>query len=304
MPEGAVLSRDETLLYLDERNTHNIVVLRVARTSSGITLAPEGAPIERLASDPMPMNMRLGQRLFYDANSAELHITRNNWVACASCHVEGRSDAVVWLFEQGPRDTPSNAGGMLETGFMFRTADRNSVRDYWHTINIEQGGMFDPTNPDDSMWLDALTAYVNYAIPLPVPPHTDAQMVARGNTLFHDPTIGCSGCHSGPAFTDSGSGNSMLDLGGVVVLHEVGTCVTAPGMFDDVAHTDVQNHPRQACQFDTPSLRGISDSAPYFHSGTANTLREVLDQTRGTMGNTVGLPDSDLNALVEYMRSL
>ena len=50
--------------------------------------------------------LRLGQHLFYSANSDEFPITQNHWVACASCHIEGRSDAVTWRFEQGPRDTP------------------------------------------------------------------------------------------------------------------------------------------------------------------------------------------------------
>ena len=65
-------------------------------------VAVDGLPIPRLdSSDPMPADMRLGQRLFYSANSAEFPMTQNFWVACASCHLEGRSDAVTWLFAQG-----------------------------------------------------------------------------------------------------------------------------------------------------------------------------------------------------------
>ena len=29
---------------------------------------------------------------------------------------------MTWKFAQGPRDTPTNAGGVLDTGFLFRTA--------------------------------------------------------------------------------------------------------------------------------------------------------------------------------------
>ena len=56
--------------------------------------------------------------------------------------------------------------------------------------------------------------------------------------------------------------------------------------------------------FDTPSLTGIADSAPYLHDGSAATLHDVLVQTRGHMGNTSSLSDDDLDALVEYLRSL
>ncbi len=90
----------------------------------------------------MPAQLRLGQKLFYSANSDDVPLTQNHWVACATCHLEGRSDAVTWHFAQGPRDTPSNAGGLLDTGFLFRTADRTQVQDYWKTINVEQGGHF------------------------------------------------------------------------------------------------------------------------------------------------------------------
>ena len=299
MPEGIALSPDESVAYIDERNTGDVAIVSLDRTGDHPVLAVEGT-VARLQVDPMPPDLRVGQHLFYSANSDEYPITKNHWVACASCHIEGRSDAVTWLFEQGPRDTPTNAGGMLGTGFLFRTADRNTVKDYWHTINIEQGGTF---NPDDqSDLLDAITTYVNHGIPLPVPPTTDAAKVARGKQLFESTEVGCSGCHSGVRFTDSGAGNPTLDLGGTITLHDVGTCVTAP--FADVAHEDVAGHARAACMFDTPSLSGVASSPPYLHDGSAKTIHDVLEMTRGKMGDITGLSADDLDALVEYVRSL
>ena len=151
-------------------------------------------------------------------------MTQDHWVACATCHLEGRSDAVTWLFAQGPRDTPTNAGGMLDTGFLFRTADRNQVQDYWKTIDVEQGGHFSITEPSQKPLLDAIAAYVNYALPAPIPPSTDeghtiqgaalATARAQGEAVFNQ--LGCAGCHSGPAKTDSGSGNATLDLAGPI----------------------------------------------------------------------------------------
>jgi cytochrome c peroxidase len=301
MPEGIALSPDEQFAYIDERNTNDVAVVRIDRTGDGIALSVDGAPIARLTTDPMPVAVRLGQHLFYSANSDELPITRNHWVACASCHLEGRSDAVTWKFAQGPRDTPSNAGGMINTGFLFRTADRNRVQDYWHTVNVEQGGSFDPAI--HASLLDALTTYVNYGIPLAIPPTTDATRVAAGRTIFNRPDVGCAHCHNGPRFTDSGAGNPTLDLAGSIRLHDVGTCVSI-GAFPDVAHTDVIGDPRAACMFDTPSLSGVASSPPYLHDGRAATLRDVLELTRGKMGDISSLSDADLAALVEYLRSL
>src|SRR5262249_14364481 len=186
-----------------------------------------------LDDDPMSPTLRLGQHLYCAANGDEYHVTKNHWIACATCHMEGRSDAVTWLFEQGPRDTPTTAGGVLETGFLFRTADRRALSDYWHTINIEQGGMFDPTA--DAILLDAIAAFANLGLPLPIPPTTDPALVAKGKQVFAK--FDCASCHSGPRFTDSGTGNPNLDLAGTIKLHDVGTCVTTG--FPDVAHMDV-----------------------------------------------------------------
>jgi cytochrome c peroxidase len=268
--------------------------------------------------------LRLGQKLYFSANSDDVPITSNHWVACASCHLEGRSDAVTWLFGQGPRDTPTNAGGLLDTGFLFRTADRTEVQDYFRTINVEQGGHVQPFAAPHKRLLDALAAYVNEAIPAPVPPSTDsshsirgaalADLRARGEDVFL--RVGCGRCHGGPAKTDSGAGNPRLDLGGPVVsrpapggvlLHDVGTCAkSGPG--PDVDHEDIQGHPRGGCAFDTPALRGLSDSAPYLHDGSAATLADVLP----SMLAASALPNAppavlsadDRQALLEYLRGL
>lgn len=293
MPEGIAIAADDSVAYIDERNTHDVVVMKITRTPA-VSLAVDRV-IPRLASDPMPADLRAGQRLFYSANSDQLPITRNHWIACATCHMEGRSDQVTWTFAQGPRDTPTNAGGTLGTGFLFRTADRRTVADYWHTINLEQGGSFDPTA--NATELAQLAAYVDHAIPLPIPPTTDPAKVPRGAQVFV--AAGCNTCHAGARFTDSGAGNPGLDLAGTVLLHDVGTCNAG-----DQAHRDDAGHARAACMFDTPSLNGIASTPPYFHDGRAATLHDALEQTRGTMGDLTGVSAADEDALVEYLRSL
>ena len=322
LPEGVVWFQNE--VYVQERNTEDIVAFAVQEGGdAGVTVTQDGASFKTLSVDPMPANLRLGQQLFFSANSEEYPLTQNNWVACASCHVETRSDAVTWLFAQGPRDTPSNAGGMTDTGFLFRTADRSQVQDYWKTIDVEQGGHFEPGGAQQPL-LDAIAAYVNYALPVPVAPSTDethtlqgaalASLRSQGESVFVQ--VGCPNCHSGPAKTDSGNGNAALNLTGPVVsslttggvlLHDVGTCVTG-GPWPDVAHDDIDGDPRPACAFDTPALRGMTDSAPYFHDGSAATLEDVLpamlQAAAGPGATPQTLGAADQTALVEYLRSL
>ncbi len=148
-----------------------------------------------------------------------------------------------------------------------------------------------------------------------MPPSTDSThqlqggalttLRAQGEATFQQ--LGCASCHSGPAKTDSGSGNPMLDLGGPVMLHDVGTCVTtAP--WPDVTHDDMAGSPRAACAFDTPALRGLVDSAPYLHDGSAATLDDVLpSMLQATVAAGAAAPTlsaTEQQALVEYLRSL
>ncbi|HEX4445112.1 MAG TPA: hypothetical protein VH044_00185 [Polyangiaceae bacterium] len=308
MPEGVAWVDGE--LYVQERNTEDIAAFHVDVGDAGLSWVPDGAAFPTLAADPMPAHLRLGQDLFYSANSDDFPLTQDHWVSCATCHIEGRSSAITWKFAEGPRDTPSNAGGMLGTGFLFRTADRSKVQDYWKTIDTEQGGHYSLTDATQSSQLDAITDYVNDAIPVPVPPTPlDAQALARGAQIFADPTkTNCACCHSGPNKTDSGQGNPTLDMTGPIVLHDVGTCVTT-GAFPDVAHDAIDGSPRAACAFDTPALRGLWDSAPYLHDGSAPTLADVLPamlQATAPACPTVLAPLSqdDRSALVEYLRGL
>jgi YVTN family beta-propeller protein len=321
MPEGVVWHENE--VYVQERNTEDVAAFKVDDSGGTVSVVADGAAFPSLSTDPMPAPLRLGQKLFYSANSDDVATTQNHWVACASCHVEGRSDAVTWLFAQGPRDTPSNAGGMLDTGFLFRTADRSQVQDYWKTIDIEQGGDFQPNGVQQPL-LDAIADYVNHAIPSPIPPSTDTTHQIQGAALASLRTqgagvfaqVGCPSCHMGPAKTDSGADNAMLDLGGPIVssaasggvlLHDVGTCVTG-GPWPDVVHDDIDGHPRPSCAFDTPALRGLADSMPYLHDGSAATLDDVLPSmlraAAGPGGTPQTLSSADQTALVEFLRSL
>jgi cytochrome c peroxidase len=212
---------------------------------------------------------------------------------------------------------------MIDTGFLFRTADRSQVQDYWKTIDVEQGGDFQPNGAQQPL-LDAIADYVNDALPAPVPPSTDethmitgsalASLRSQGETVFTQ--IGCPSCHNGPWKTDSGNGNASLNLAGPVVsslttggvlLHDVGTCVTS-GPWPDVAHDDIDGDPRPSCAFDTPALRGMTDSAPYLHDGSAATLEDVLpvmlQAVAGPGATPQTLDAADQTALIEYLRSL
>jgi YVTN family beta-propeller protein len=300
--EGLVIDHAGTHAYVEGRNTHDVTVLDIDPTDEIAPVKVNGS-FDRLSQDPMPAQLRQGQRLFYTANSAQFAITKNFWIACSSCHLEGRTDAVTWLFTQGPRDTPSNAGGPINTGFLLRQATRNAVQQYDNTIVVEQGGTFKRTNPSQIPQLDALAAFVNQAIPFPENPYRSPDgsltpVQSHGKDLFDQH---CATCHTGPYFTDSGAGNPTLDPTGPIMLHDIGTCVKGGTFPDQPAPDEITGTTMHtACDFDTPTLRGIFDTAPYFHDGSAETLLDVVNR----LPFTVGFSDDDKNALVEYLKTL
>jgi cytochrome c peroxidase len=140
---------------------------------------------------------------------------------------------------------------------------------------------------------------VNHAIPLPQNPWrgaSDTPEQARGRVLFQ---ANCASCHSGAFYTDSAAGNPTLDLAGTIVLHDVGTCVTA-GPNPDRMQPDVDGRMHEACKFDTPTLRGIFATPPYLHDGSARTLRDVLDRLPASRT----LSDGEKSDLVEFLKTL
>ena len=65
--------------------------------------------------------------------------------------------------------------------------------------------------------------------------------------------------------------------------------------------------PRDPCAFDTPSLRGLWNSAPYMHDGSRVTLEDAVDTmilAASKAGGPATLSASDKQALVEYLKSL
>jgi cytochrome c peroxidase len=82
----------------------------------------------------------------------------------------------------------------------------------------------------------------------------------RGFEVFQK--AGCVQCHAGVLFTD-------------MQFHNVGIGMDKTDA--DVGRFKVSNEDRDHGAFKTPTLRDISDSAPYFHDGSVPTLEQAVD---------------------------
>jgi mono/diheme cytochrome c family protein len=271
------LAAGPTGVALDPAGRRAVVWSQFDRALNVIALAdaPAAEPDEIPAVARIPLEgvepaidatIALGRKLFH---AADVRISRDGR-ACASCHPSGRDDALTWATPDGPRQTPMLAGRLEETAPYGWNGAGATVRAHLgHTFERLGGSGLDPRE------IDALIAYVG-AIAAPPGIAGDAALVRRGAALFASDQAGCASCHAGGgAFTDGAP-------------HDVGSR----------AQADKDE------KFDTPSLRFVGGTAPYFHDGRYPTLRDVLRHADGSMGHTAHLSGADLDALEAYLRSL
>ncbi|HEY3499155.1 MAG TPA: cytochrome C peroxidase [Polyangiaceae bacterium] len=227
----------------------------------GVTRIPLGVARETLSAE-----LALGRRLFHAVNDPRI---ARDGRACASCHVGGRDDGLVWSTPGGPRRTKTLAGLLRGTAPYSWDGSAATLHDQIRSTleRLDGQGGLRPVE------LDALIAYV---AALPPPPRGEADgKVERGAELFHSAATGCATCHRGEAKSD-------------LARHSV-----ASDTLSDVT-----------ARFDTPSLAFLSGRAPYFHDGRYASLRELLAAKDDKMGHTSQLSADDLGALEAFLGTL
>ncbi len=130
--------------------------------------------------------------------------------------------------------------------------------------------------------LQALREY-QFSLAVPAPPvgSFDAAGAARGRAVFAGAGR-CASCHLGAELTDINTG----------ILH----APAETGMDPRYA----ERTPAKA--YRTTPLRALWQHAPYFHDGSAATLRDVVDHYDGVL--KLALTEQQKNDLVEYLKSL
>ncbi|HEU4535912.1 MAG TPA: cytochrome C peroxidase [Polyangiaceae bacterium] len=242
----------------------SVVPLRGGETQTAFVGDPAARP-------GLDYEFALGRELFH--RSGDGRISRDGR-ACASCHPDGREDAITWATPDGPRQTPMLAGRLAATAPYSWSGQHASLSDHVHTTFQRLGG----TGLDEAS-LGALLAYVN-RMPsparAPAPPARRA-LIERGREVFASSEAACIGCHADPE-------RALAD-----------------GQAHDVGSFAIGDTGRA---FDTPSLRFLSGTAPYFHDGRYATLQALLDATDSTMGHTAHLSKRDRRALGAYLETL
>jgi hypothetical protein len=266
-PTGIAIDDDASHAMVWSQFDHAVAILPLDHPDDATLIASA----ERGRSKLTP-TAAIGRRLFHHTDDARV---ASDGRACASCHPDGREDALSWSTPDGPRQTIMLAGRVQASSPFGWNGAHADIKIHLSQTFKRLGGR----GINDDQTLDALIEYVNSMRgPTPdAPPAAEDKraLIARGQDLFFDEQRGCAGCHVGGSGTDQAT-------------HDVGSALKID----------------RSQPFDTPSLRFISGTAPYFHDGRFATLDEVLTASDGKMGHTLELSRHDALALKAYMETL
>jgi mono/diheme cytochrome c family protein len=248
------------------RQSTSTVGVRFLATNITLHHAEAAAFVLPAHGEAMSASLALGRRLFHAAGDTRI---AGDGRACASCHPDGRDDGFTWATPDGPRQTPILAARLADTAPYGWNGTSLELKDHVHrTFRRLFGSGIAPAE------FEALVGYVRH-MDIPFARVASSPEAARGDIVFHSAEAGCAACHLDSTTADGKS-------------HDVQSRIKG----DTTA------------EFDTPSLRFLGQSAPYFHDGRYATLDDLLRGVDGTMGHTAHLDDGDRRALVAYLEAL
>lgn len=275
----------------------------------------------------------LGRVLFYDKN-----LSRNNEIACASCHKQEFAFTDPDQFSEGLYGglTDRNSMALINSfmGFRFFWDVRENSLEDQTLLPIQHPVEMDMTLEEIEVKLSELEYYpdlfdaafgsseitserislalaqfirsiysVNSKFDEGVETNfsnfTTQELMGK-DLFFVDSRTNCNGCHQTYYFFDSSP-------------HNNGSSSTYT---DDAGLGGVTGNPNQVGLFKTPTLRNVEYTAPYFHDGRFATLEDVIEfynsgiqgnpnlDDRLTTTNFVGGPPRQMNLTTEEKAAL
>ncbi len=340
LPSGVFMSRDGTRAYAYNDINLSVTVMNLENNTVITRDLPTGTP-----PDPGSWEhaVEMGKLVFFTAlgvpdnglTGTELRAidpvqfrgksSDNAWSSCGSCHPDGLSDNVTWIFGTGPRNTLP-----MENFFSKRNPIDQQISNYsnvqgsivdfnnGNTRDVQGGVGFAGEPPNGtfnhgptqgiSEALDLQTAWVQIIRPLNRPQPANPQV---GRAAFE---TNCASCHGGAKWTKSQTiylNNPTFDrvptaagavkfdpfltnVGLELTQYQIGanllTLLDPVGTFDPTNPLEIRNNGNIALGargFKAVSLNGIGHAAPYFHDGSAPTLDDVFARHLLPGGGTI-----------------
>lgn len=262
----AAVPEGPTGVAIDAVRGRVIVFSEAARAVTALSLE-EGTRqwSTQLAELDLESPVSLGRKIFTRTDNPR--VARDS-VACASCHPDGLDDGLTWTTPEGPRQTPMLAGRLRGTAPYGWARDKPTLAGYIESTVERLGGT--GLSPHE---LEGLVAYLE-SLDAARPSASREGVAERGRAIFFGQGA-CAGCHAGGEGTDA-------------KMHAL-----------DPPRPDGRDS-----AFDTPSLRFVSQTAPYFHDGRYKNLRALVNDSRSGMGLVELLSAADRDALIVYLETL
>jgi len=277
------VGRRPTRLLLDEDHNRLFVVC----TSQSTVEILNATTLQRervidFGSQAVRSSEARGEELFYDAR-----LSLDGWFSCHSCHSDGHTNGllndnlgdesyntpkkILTLLGSGDTEPWAWSGGQIDLRNQVQKSIEFTMAGPSKSFHSSADGA--PVSDRD---VDALTAFISSLEPAPGITAARGELdqkraaIERGRQVFR--AHKCDSCHAAPRYS-------------------------SPLSFDVGLRDAAGRH-----YFNPPSLLGVSQRAPYFHTGEAATLREVLLDFNHD--GAASLEPEQVNDLIEFLRSL
>lgn len=282
-------------------------------------------PILPLPAPPSlpPEKVLLGKKLFHDPR-----LSRDNSIACASCHDLNKGGADQARYSVGV----NGATGDVNAPTVFNSAlniaqfwdgraasleeqaagpvhNPVEMASNWEEVSAklradsEYPALFERAYPDGISPANITEAIATYERSLLTPnARFDRHLLGEKNALskaelegYHRfVNHGCVSCHQGAAV-----GGNMFQRFGVMGDYFAGR---TPGKADQ-GRFNVTGLEEDRHVFKVPSLRNVAATKPYFHDGSAKTLADAV-RVMGKYQLGKELTDEDVHLIVAFLRTL
>src|SRR5262245_54386784 len=302
-------------IAINSTDTRGFVMNQLSRDVSVIDL-DSNQVIATVSAAPLPQpgtleaTVQYGKALFFSSAAVNLptlgpvippnKLSSEGWSGCVSCHANGLTDGVVWMFANGPRKSLAlngtfNPHDPNDQKILNYSGVRDEVQDFEANIRDVQGGqglidgavnaVLGAPNGGRSVPLDALKEFVARGIRTPTSPlrnlspfSRDAVEVKLGRLIFR--LAGCADCHGGPGWSSARVDFTPPPVADEVVRAQVIRLLRQVGTFDPANVNEIRDNgvaPLGADGFAPPSLLGAWAMGPLFHNGSAVTIDNILD---------------------------
>ncbi|HEV8269273.1 MAG TPA: YncE family protein [Thermoanaerobaculia bacterium] len=336
-PRAMVINRSDTKGYVWNYVSRDVTIVDLATdTAAGrfvLANQPTDSQAVKVQRGKELFNTSIGP-LFPVSGVTEGAMADRGWCACSSCHPNGLTDGVVWMFPSGPRlSTPLNStyakGGTGQRALNW-SAIFDEVADFELNTRGVAGGSGLIKNADGTQDTnvnaftvpssgrnadrDSITEYVRLGIRSPISPIPANDVRAlEGRKIFAQ--AGCTKCHGGANWTSSRVEFTPPPPATALTAEQGTSQLTGQlklvGTFDAAASFELigtgANISKQALGqlgYNPPSLRGVFAFGPYLHNGSAVTLEELLDN-KTHMGTSALLASpAKRKQLVRFLQSI